>query len=273
MGTFYALILVLMLLFKSSKTPLKDDSKLSVSALDSLFIQELSESDKSKFISHDRCWVPQRSVSSEYCMSYQMNLYNTKLESKFKNQSLNVHYTENRDVEYWQKIYGELNKHSSTGTTHIKDSLLGIARSFQLSKRELANLVVGFVQDMPYWYILENNSCNEGKYKEKPCISGVKYGLLAPQETAYVAFGDCDSKSLLLYTLLKQLDFNPIIVTSREYRHAMLALDIPTDGDFILHDGKRFYFWETTQVGWQLGMLPPSCSNIDYWDIALSYEY
>ena len=50
----------------------------------------------------------------------------------------------------------------------------------------------------------------------------------------------------------------------------MIALNIPTQGDYIEHRGVRYYYWETTAVGWPAGMLPPSVSNSDYWEVALS---
>ena len=53
----------------------------------------------------------------------------------------------------------------------------------------------------------------------------------------------------------------------------MLAIDIPTEGDFFEHKGRKFYFWETTATGWMPGMLPPEMSNKDYWTIILDHEY
>jgi hypothetical protein len=60
---------------------------------------------------------------------------------------------------------------------------------------------------------------------------------------------------------------------SNEYRHAMIAIDLPASGDHIIHKGKKFYFWETTNTGWLPGMLPPDTNNIAYWKITLDHEY
>jgi hypothetical protein len=53
----------------------------------------------------------------------------------------------------------------------------------------------------------------------------------------------------------------------------MLAVDVPTEGDYFEHNGRKFYFWETTAMGWLPGMLPPDMNNTDYWTIILDYEF
>ena len=92
-------------------------------------------------------------------------------------------------------------------------------------------------------------------------------------EFLYSLSGDCDTRSVLLYTLLKQVEIDPIIVISNEYAHAMIAVDIPGAGDYIIHKGKKFYFWETTNTGWLPGMLPPGVNNLAYWRVTLDHEH
>ena len=36
------------------------------------------------------------------------------------------------------------------------------------------------------------------------------------------------------------------------------------------YNGKRYYTWETTAKGYDLGILPAECSNIKYWYVALT---
>jgi hypothetical protein len=69
--------------------------------------------------------------------------------------------------------------------------------------------------------------------------------------------------------LLKNFGYSPIIINSNEYLHSMLALDLPASGDYLIHKGKRYAFWETTNVGWLPGMLPPDMNNTSYWNVIL----
>ncbi|MCB0481583.1 MAG: hypothetical protein KDC83_09130 [Flavobacteriales bacterium] len=270
---FYLLVYLIIFLLKPAPKPSTPDSKITNLEIEALLMSTGQVPSQFEHVTHNRCWEKPDN-SDEVCLEYSMNLLETTKESKYKTQNLNVQYDSKRDLDYWEEIYGNLYRNNPEGIAHIVDSLSKIATKEFYSPEQLAKLVVSFIQDLPYWYILdERRSCDEEKYAEKPCVSGIKYGLLSPLETAYTAFGDCDSKALLLYCILRQLNFEPIIVTSNQYHHAMIAINLISDGDFIMHRGKRFYFWETTMSGWQLGMLPPPYSNKNYWNVALSYEY
>lgn len=82
--------------------------------------------------------------------------------------------------------------------------------------------------------------------------------------------GDCDTRTVLLYGLLKGLGYSPKIANSEFYLHSMLLLDIPSRGEYLVENGKRYYFWETTAAGWQSGQLPPRFSQKKHWEIVLA---
>jgi hypothetical protein len=199
-----------------------------------------------------------------------------KNESHFRNAQLSNLLSFSGTANYelvWQKIYGELYRYQPEALTQIGDSLKNIMVAQSLNKLDYARLIVTLVQQMPYWYVVSEASCNHDPYYDFPCISQIPFGLLTPQETAALARGDCDSKALLLYNLFRYLGFKPLIMVSKQYAHAMLAIDVPATGEFVYYNGNKFYFWEVTAEGWDAGMLPPNVSNINYWQIALSYEY
>jgi len=153
----------------------------------------------------------------------------------------------------------------------IVDSLSFIAGQKQLSRVELAQMVVTFVQDIPYSYILDKD-CATYQTNGKPCIGNIALGILSPYEFLHSLYGDCDTRAVLIYAILDELGFDPMIVVSNQYAHAMLALHLPSSGDHLRHRGKNYYFWETTAEGWLLGMLPPTTNNVNYWKIALVNE-
>lgn len=171
------------------------------------------------------------------------------------------------DEDFWQQVYTELYDQSRNSLSFLEDSLKNIGDSLQLNREDFARMVVSFVQDIPYNYIL-SDSC-DAKHTDFPCVPFVKYGILSPIEFLCTLQGDCDTRTVLIFTLLKDFGYSPVIVNSNEYLHSMIALDIPTTGDYLEHKGKRYAFWETTNVGWLPGMLPPDMNNTNYWHIIL----
>lgn len=62
--------------------------------------------------------------------------------------------------------------------------------------------------------------------------------------------GDCDEKSFLLATLLLQKKHPPLLITTKD--HGFIAVHIPNDKDiktpnsYLVFEGKKYYFAETT---------------------------
>ncbi|MEP2670774.1 MAG: hypothetical protein ABJH04_17345 [Cyclobacteriaceae bacterium] len=216
-------------------------------------------------LTHYRSWN-KYSFDSLYCLSYQLSSdafdHSKELRTKI--------YSRERVYEnYWRDIYNELYLADKEGILFLQDSLLQVATQYELTRNEFAKLIVSFVQDIPYSYVM-TGPCDR---TDHPCRGNEKFGILSPVEFLYTLTGDCDTRSVLLYALLKHFGYNSLIMISNEYRHAMIAVDLPASGDHIIHKGKRFYFWETTNTGWLPGMLPPDTNNIAYWKITLDHEY
>jgi hypothetical protein len=170
------------------------------------------------------------------------------------------------DDDFWQQVYYELYNKNKSRLTFIQDSLSVIRDSLQLDHDAFARVVVSFVQDIPYNYILPDSCAG---HDDHPCLGNVKYGILSPVEFLNSLQGDCDTRTVLLFTLLRNFGYEPVIINSNEYLHSMLALDIPTSGEYLEYKGKHYAFWETTNVGWLPGMLPPDMSNTSYWNVIL----
>ncbi|MEQ8304311.1 MAG: hypothetical protein RIB47_13030 [Cyclobacteriaceae bacterium] len=214
---------------------------------------------------HHRTWK-KYVYDSTYCLSYVLASEVVSPSTIFRNQLDN---RERSYEKYWRNIYFELHQQDKDLVSFLQDSLENIATRAQLTRNELAKLIVSFVQDIPYSYVVQE-PCGQ---RDRPCRGNEKFGILSPVEFLYTLAGDCDTRSVLLYSILKHFNFDPLIVISNEYRHAMIAVDLPAAGDHILHKGKKFYFWETTATGWLPGVLPPDTNNIAYWKITLDHEY
>lgn len=213
---------------------------------------------------HQRDW-DMADYSHSFCASYESAESLSLFAGKKRNEiSVNLDSYEN----LWGDIYEALVEESKSQIDFLADSLADIARQKGLARGEMAELIVAFVQDIPYSYVRVQD-CSESNNKGKPCIGHIAFGLLSPYEFLHSLYGDCDTRAVLIYSLLEILGFDPMIVVSNEYAHAMLALNIPATGDHLKYRGKNYYFWETTGKGWPIGMLPPNSNNVNYWKIAL----
>jgi hypothetical protein len=215
---------------------------------------------------HQREWnIPREAVS--FCMGYP-TLESVRRAEEAKRASMS---TRVRDGNFWGGIYRNLVDQTGNELDYLADSLLNVGRSNQFDNLNLARLTVSFVQDIPYSYVIPSD-CENYRTTGKPCLGNVPYGIISPYEFLHTLYGDCDTRAVLLYVLLQKMGFDPMIVVSDEYAHAMLALNIPAQGDYLRYEGKKYYFWETTATGWAIGMLPPESNNKNYWKIALVNE-
>ncbi|WP_420576529.1 hypothetical protein [Ekhidna sp.] len=216
---------------------------------------------------HERDWQL-IDYSHSFCTSYESSEAISLASGEKRNDLIaNADSYEN----FWGTIYSKLVKDSQTHIDFLVDSLSSIALMEELSRTELAELIVTFVQDIPYSYVRVED-CSEANNQGKPCIGHIALGLLSPYEFLHSLYGDCDTRAVLIYAMLEKLGYDPMIVVSNEYAHAMIALNIPARGDHLRYRGKNYYFWETTGKGWPIGMLPPNSNNINYWKIALVNE-
>jgi len=217
-----------------------------------------------KDIWHQRQWEL-IDHSNSFCSAYEtkedLSLMSGDVRNDLKSESENYE-------AFWGGIYAQLVVDSKDYIGFVIDSLARIGLAKELSRSELAEMVVGFVQDIPYSYVL-NTDCQSHDSGEYACIDNIALGILSPYEFLHSEYGDCDTRAVLIYAILEELDFEPMIVISSQYAHAMLALNIPSAGDHLTYRGKKYYFWETTSKGWPIGVLPPNTNNVDYWKVAL----
>lgn len=207
--------------------------------------------------------------SRYYCTKYQ-----TTEEANLQAADIRSTLGDRLGYEYdylWGRVYEVLVQDSGDEINYLADSLRTIAQRKEMNTLELAELVVSFVQDIPYSYVI-GGDCETYETDGKPCLGNIPFGIISPYEFLHTQYGDCDTRAVLIYVLLEYLGYTPAIVVSDEYRHAMLALNLPATGDFLEHRGERYYFWETTSTGWPLGILPPNSNNVKYWKIALAHE-
>jgi hypothetical protein len=145
-------------------------------------------------------------------------------------------------------------------------SIISKALKLEMDKRSLSgidrlNFVVSAIQTPPYTYIEMRNCKQGGDCKPNGCCPYVTpFAVYTPTEYVFQETGDCDTKSLIAYAILKKLNYNVAVMVGDTHAgpHAMLGVagfpaEIPSSS--VRHNGTIFQPWETTNFAneFQLG--------------------
>ncbi|WP_290683592.1 hypothetical protein [Kordia sp.] len=183
--------------------------------------------------------------------------------AKSKRNRRSFRYTRNFS---WGSFYKHMAEHDQPLLEHLYTSFSKLQKEKKLSRRKFAELIITSIQDIQYNYI-KSTSCDGTE--EFPCVGNVRLGIFAPAEFSANLQGDCDSRTVLLFVLLKKFNYKVAILNSNEYRHSVLAINLPSRGKYKTYNRKKYYFVETTAKGCPIGYLPQKVSNINYWDFVL----
>jgi hypothetical protein len=158
------------------------------------------------------------------------------------------------------------------------------ARSKNLNQLETAEMVTTFVQEIPY-YLVHDYTCEQvinnsnssfiSEYHNdgRPCLPNVPGGVQSPYEFLHNLKGDCDTRSLLAFSILKELGISASVWVSEAYGHSILGVGLPFTGGVNKNiDGITHYGVELTAKGYRIGMVSPEHNNMSNWNVALSYN-
>lgn len=228
---------------------------------------------KDTIITRFRSW--QDYDGNKYEGSYQIKLSDFNNAHDYKT-NLKIYQSDGRS--YDEMIYSlkEYDKNKINGLYILLDS---INNSNKLNKLQFAEVAVSFVQDIPYTLIL-NDGCNAGLYNNEfikdylanpnaRCEGNQKYGINTPVEFLTNLNGDCDTRTLLLYTVLSHYDYDVALLSSEQYGHSILGINLPINGTAINYNGQRYVVWETTAHNIRPGILSQQFSNLNNWRISL----
>lgn len=146
-----------------------------------------------------------------------------------------------------------------------------------LSENKFAELMVSCIQDIPYTLILDDDCDSPKNYmlygrKNYNCEGFVKFGMNTPIEFMDKLLGDCDTRTLFLFTVLTHYNYDVVMLASNEYNHSIIGINLPYDGTYKTFEGKRYYVWETTSVGFIPGKLPTELSDMNNWNVILPFK-
>ncbi|MBK5215090.1 MAG: hypothetical protein JJE55_15700 [Flavobacteriaceae bacterium] len=224
-------------------------------------------------ITHFRVW-----------QDYENNTYKGKIWTKksdyLKTQYFKQKYSLDANTEkaYDYMIYSlkENDKNNLNGIYQLFDS---IQNKKNLSRIKFAELIVTFIQDIPYTVILPD-ACNPNLYDDRfireylsapnsKCAGFEKFGINSPVEFMSNLNGDCDTRTLLLYTMLSHYEYDIALLSSEYYSHSIIGINLPINGIAYQYQDQRYVLWETTAPNIRPGLLPKGISNLNYWRISL----
>ncbi|CAZ96794.1 hypothetical protein [Zobellia galactanivorans] len=147
-----------------------------------------------------------------------------------------------------------------------------------LNKIEFAVVVVSLIQDIPYSLIL-GDACNANIYndtfikeylaKNGDCQGFTKYGLLTPVEFMSTLQGDCDTRTLLLFTIFNHYNYDVVMLSSELYKHSIIGINLPFKGISKSINGIKYVVWETTTQGIPPGIISREISDMRFWNVSL----
>lgn len=214
--------------------------------------------------------------------------YTTSSLLFFESQKLNSGLAKNGNpsniVPYYNALYTGMVQNDSPKINEIIKQFAEKAIAKNLNQLETAEMVTTFVQEIPY-YLVHDYTCQEvidnsnsafitDYHRDgKPCLANVPGGVQSPYEFSHNLKGDCDTRSLLAFTILKALHIPASIWISEAYGHSILGVGLPVAGGAYKNiDGVNHYGVELTAKGFRIGMVGPDNKNMSNWDIALYYN-
>lgn len=206
-----------------------------------------------------------------------------KYHGKFRIQKSDLDNSRNYKNSFnptsYESILYNLEMYDSDRIDDVYKMFATIKKDRNLNDKQFAEMVVSFIQYMPYYVVLED-SCNPNQYqdqmikeliKQNPgrCSPNQKYGITTPLEFLATGQGDCDSRTLLAHTILKHFGFDAAILSSDIYKHSILGVNLPYNGQVYEDGGSRYTLWETTDRDFKPGIIPSEVRNLNYWQISI----
>jgi hypothetical protein len=212
---------------------------------------------------------------NKYEGKYHIKLSDYKKAHLYKT---NIRTSQNSINEYDHIIFNlkEFDKNKYTSLFGLFDS---IGEAKKLGKVKFAEMIVTFVQDIPYALILDNE-CNANLYNDRftknyllsnkgDCSGNQRFGINTPVEFLVNLKGDCDTRTLLLYSILNHYNYDVVLLSSEFYGHSIIGINLPINGTTYTYDNQHYVLWETTSPNAKPGEISNDISNLNNWRISL----
>lgn len=171
----------------------------------------------------------------------------------------------------WGAFYRSLHVKSLPAMMPLINAMKKNIKAKNLNYQQAMDYVVSSIQYIPYTLISDKNECPcylfEINFKNdcsprkdgRGCCNNVYPGAVySPSEFLTQKTGDCDTKSLFAYSILKKLGFDVAVIVGEVDGgyHAMLGVNMlnpPVVTKYVKYNGKNYYPWEVTGGNSRLG--------------------
>lgn len=181
------------------------------------------------------------------------------------------------------EIYRAMLDQNASGLPYAYETFDSIRAANKLDEVAFSQVLVSAIQSLPYFLVLDKDCESDfsddfirnylANCKTDCCIGYELFGVRSPIEFLSDLKGDCDTRSLLLYEMLKHYNYDVALLTSDYYKHAMIAVHFDSSksqqGLSIMVGNKRYYMWETTSPDLNYGLVSSNFNNLDHWNISL----
>jgi len=216
-------------------------------------------------------------ITNRYVASYATS--SKSYEDSKKQHNAWANPQTNDVLSFWNGLYAAFSAHDYKKLDSLVTYFDNERRQKNLDPAGTAEMVVAFIQEIPY-YLIHEGTCKEaseygGFVQEyhasgKPCLPGIVAGVQTPYEFIHNLKGDCDTRSLLGFTLLSRLGIPTSIWISEVYGHSVLGVGVPGPSNNIKNvKGFRHAGVELTAKGFRIGMLAAEHANMNNWDVVL----
>lgn len=204
------------------------------------------------------------------------NDFNGKHHSiKFKYKVGSLETAENNRLAsasfYLGDHYAQLYAHDRLILADLIQQMKKYIKGNNLDYMNALEYVCSSIQDIPYTLIIpETNGCPceepFGSFSANCkvqsdgrgcCDDVMPFGVYSPFEFVYKETGDCDTRALLAFTILKEMGFDVAVMVSNSESHSVLGVANLTGGAGNSYGtnlfGKKYYLWELTSEEWRFG--------------------
>tara|TARA_R110002072_G_scaffold85225_3_gene193099 strand:- start:63388 stop:64425 length:1038 start_codon:yes stop_codon:yes gene_type:complete len=181
---------------------------------------------------------------------------------------------------FWGNLYRYMDKKDTPSLDLVIETFKKINEEKQLDQMEFAEMVVSCIQDIPYSFVFQEKCLPASYYEDEIktilekcpecCIGNVAYGVQNPVSFIQNLKGDCDTRTVLIYSILKYFNYDVAILNSDFYRHSIIGIHLPASGLNKIYNGKKYILWETTAKYFKAGDLPATFNDVTYWNVVLT---
>ncbi len=181
---------------------------------------------------------------------------------------------------FWGDLYEHIEQKDGPALDLVMQTFQNIHSEKRLNQMEFAEMVVSCIQDIPYSFIFQDECLEAENYEHsirkiledcpECCMGNVPYGIQNPVAFLQNLKGDCDTRTVIIYSILKHFEYDVAILNSSHYRHSILGINLPATGLTKVYRGKKYAVWETTAKYYEAGTLPSNFDDISYWDVILT---